>query len=135
MAQRRKASRWCQKVKRVALVAVRDHFQCLYCGADLSDAAPFDVTLDHLEPRLLDDAGKPRVKRCADGRPINDPSNLVTACRACNCSRGTRPWREFAPGGSQSRIERQTRLPLNYELARALITDQLAALVADVEVR
>lgn len=131
---RRKNSRWCQRRKRVGIY-LRDGFTCLYCGTDLRDAAPATLTLDHLEPRLLDDAGKPRVRRCADGRPINDATNLVTACRPCNCSRGAKPWREFAPGGAILRIERAVAQPINHALARALCDGSIDALVADVETR
>lgn len=134
MAMRRPSTRWCQKDKRTALY-IRDQFTCLYCGVDLRDADPQDITLDHLEPRMLGEDGRPRVKVTADGRPINDASNLVTACRACNCSRGCRPWREFAPGGAQIRIVAQVARPVNYALARALISGSIDRLTADVETR
>jgi len=131
---RRPNSRWCQKDKRVA-VYIRDGFQCLYCGLDLRQADPRDITLDHLEPRMLDDQGKPRVKKMANGLSINDVTNIVTACRACNCSRGCRSWRDFAPGGAQIRILHQIQQPTNYALARSLISGRQADLVADVETR
>lgn len=125
-------ARWCQKDKRTALY-IRDKFQCLYCGRDLSNADPSEITLDHLEPRMLDINGRPRVRRTILGLPINDVTNLVTACRACNCSRGCRNWRDFAPGGAQIRIIEQIQKPVNYALARSLISGKQADLVADVE--
>jgi hypothetical protein len=134
MASRPRKSRWCAKDKRIAIY-IRDQFTCLYCGTDLRDADPKDITLDHLEPRMMDSDNRPRVKTTQDGRPINDVTNLVTACRACNCSRGCRPWREFAPGGAQIRIEIQVARPANYALARALISDQASDLTTDVETR
>ena len=130
-------TRWCSRAKRNATYA-RDSYTCLVCGADLLNGinpktglryTPSDITLDHLEPRL---GGK--VKRCADGRSINDPTNLITCCRSCNCSRKDRPWREFCPGGAIARIEAQVKVPLNMALAQALLANQ-AALVADVETR
>lgn len=53
-----------------AMVFVRDGFKCVYCGATSA------LTIDHVVP-----------VSCG-GR--NDPSNLVTACRPCNSSKGAR---------------------------------------------
>lgn len=102
-------SNWIRKARRLAIY-LRDGFSCAYCGRDLRGADPREVTLDHLVPR------------CEGGS--NHESNLVTACRSCNCSRKDRPWREFAPGGAAERIEALVALALNTELARALIEGQ-----------
>jgi hypothetical protein len=98
--------RWIRPEKRLAIY-IRDGFRCLYCGTDLRDASPADVTLDHL---VAKDAGG-----------SNEADNLVTACRRCNCSRGSRVWTEFAPGGAHDRITATIARPLNIELARAII--------------
>ena len=63
-------------------IYLRDGFHCVYCQKDLHGAKPMDVTLDHLRP---DSKGG-----------CNSPTNLVTACRACNCNRQDMPWRKFA---------------------------------------
>ena len=99
-------SSWIRKDKRLAIY-IRDSFQCAYCGRDLRYAAPAEVTLDHLVPRV------------AGGS--NEATNLITACRACNSSRQEKPWVDFAPGGARDRIETLRSQPLNMELARALI--------------
>ncbi len=101
--------RWIRVEKRLAIY-VRDGFACAYCGTSLRNAAPADVTLDHLLPRS------------AGG--TNDATNLVTACRSCNSSRQDRPWVDFATGGARDRIEQLRHAPLNMALARALIEDR-----------
>lgn len=60
-------------------IYLRDRFCCVYCCEDLHGAHPTDITLDHVHAQ-------------ADGGS-NNPANLVTACRACNCSRQTNPKR------------------------------------------
>ena len=64
-------------------IKLRDEFLCLYCGADLSDAAFNEVTVDHL---------KAQTKRGTH----NKSNNVITACRSCNCSRQDKPWQPFA---------------------------------------
>lgn len=100
------AGRWIRAEKRAALY-LRDRFACVYCGRDLRHAAPADVTLDHLLPRS------------AGG--TNEAVNLVTCCRTCNSSRGSKPWLDYASGGARDRIEQLRHEPLNLDLARALI--------------
>lgn len=102
-------SKWIRPEKRLAIY-IRDGFECAYCGTDLRDAAPASVTLDHLTPRSLGGA--------------NDATNLVTACRACNSSRGARALEDFAPGGALVRIAKLIAQPLNVTLARAIIEDR-----------
>jgi len=97
---------WIRRERRLALY-IRDSFRCLYCGSDLRHAAPADITLDHLLPRS------------AGGN--NEATNLVTACRSCNSSRGAKPWADYASGGARDRIEQLRNEPLNMALARALI--------------
>lgn len=61
---------WIRRDKRLA-VYLRDGEACLWCGSTIEDGA--ELTLDHLVP-------------CELGGD-NGESNLVTACRHCNCSR------------------------------------------------
>lgn len=102
--------RWIRAERRLALY-LRDGLACVYCGLDLRDAAPADVTLDHLLPRS------------AGG--TNDATNLVTACRSCNSARGARPWVNYATGGARDRIEQLRNSPLNMALAKAIIEDRV----------
>lgn len=107
--------RWIRSEKRLALY-IRDGFACVYCGLDLRGAAPADVTLDHLLPRS------------AGGK--NDATNLVTACKRCNSSRGDQPWVDYATGGARDRIEQLRHRVLNIPLAKALI----AGTAGDLEI-
>lgn len=52
----------------------RDGFRCVYCGEVFPGT---ELTLDHVEPRM----------RGGD----RSGGNLVTACRACNTRKGSRP--------------------------------------------
>lgn len=113
-------SHWIRPEKRLAIY-VRDGFACAYCGDSLRDAAPADVTLDHLLPRA------------AGGK--NAATNLVTACRACNSSRKDRPWLDYATGGAQDRIEQLRHRPLNMDLARSILSGEIAAQTAAAETR
>jgi len=102
--------KWIRADLRLAIY-LRDHFECCYCGKDLHGADPGDLHLDHLI--------------CRSEGGSNAPHNLITACRRCNCQRGNKPWREYAPGGSVHRIERNRRRKINrYRiLAKSLIED------------
>lgn len=90
-------------------VYLRDDFRCIYCLRDLRDAAPFDVSLDHL---VLHSKGG-----------SNAAANMVCACRACNCSRGDQPVSRFAGPETVKHIRRNTRRSIaKYrEMAKALI--------------
>jgi hypothetical protein len=110
--------KWIRPERRLAIL-VRDGFTCMYCGRNLKDAPPAEVTLDHLVP-------------CSKGG-TNQSDNLVCACRSCNSSRGSRDLSDFAPGGALDRIAVQRYLPVNLELAKAILSDRIAELVADVE--
>ncbi len=105
---------WIRTEKRLAIY-LRDRFHCMYCGRDLHDARPADITLDHLECRM--NGGH------------NHETNLVTSCRCCNCSRADKAWTAFASVPVVRRIERQRRLNLaSYlVLARDLIAQKRAA--------
>lgn len=57
-----------------AQIARRDGDRCVYCGATAEESGAH-LHLDHVQPRSL--GGE------------DSASNLVTACRACNCARKT----------------------------------------------
>lgn len=116
-------SNWITKERRLAIY-IRDEFTCCYCGANLKNAKPENITLDHLVPR------NPLV---AHGNGGNESTNLVTACRSCNSSRQDRPWLDYATGGARDRIETRRYQPVNIELAKSLISGKIATLTADVE--
>jgi 5-methylcytosine-specific restriction endonuclease McrA len=101
-----RSSKWIRREKRFAIY-LRDRFACLYCGADLRDAKPGQVGLDHLIPQ------------CRGGS--NEAANLVTACRTCNSGRQARPWRRYATPGAVQRIQRHIRRALNLDLAKAIL--------------
>jgi 5-methylcytosine-specific restriction endonuclease McrA len=104
-------SKWIRADKRLAIY-LRDSFRCVYCCCDMHDAAPCDVTLDHVIPR-------------ADGGS-NDASNLITACRACNSSRQDTPLARFCGPETRKDIKRLTSRKLDryLVLARALIAGE-----------
>lgn len=99
-------SKWIRPERRLALY-IRDEFTCCYCGRNLKNAAPEEVTLDHLVPRHFDGG--------------NENENLITACRSCNSSRQDRPWIDYATGGARDRIAQRRNEPVNVALAKALI--------------
>ena len=88
---------WIRADKRLAIY-LRDRFTCLYCCRDLHDADPADITLDHVRCR-------------ADGGD-NSELNLITACRACNCSRQDKPLSRFAGPETRAHIRRNLRRSL-----------------------
>jgi len=71
---------WIRTEKRFAIYR-RDRFHCVYCGADLFDAPGQDITLDHVTPRELGGT--------------NHETNLVTACRSCNCAKQDKTLRQW----------------------------------------
>lgn len=109
---------WIRTEKRLALY-IRHSFTCAYCGKDLRHAEPAELTLDHLVPRQ------------AGGS--NHHTNLILACRSCNSSRQAKPWIDYATGGARDRIEQLRHEEPNVELAKAILSGEQAALVADVE--
>lgn len=102
---------WIRAEKRLAIY-LRDRMTCIYCLKDLHDADPRDITLDH-------------IKCQADGGG-NHESNLVTACRSCNCSRQDKPLSRFAGPETRAQIRRNTRRVLKpyLKLAKALISGE-----------
>lgn len=69
---------WIRQAKRLAIY-LRDGAACAYCGDGIDDGAV--LTLDHLRPHVRGGG--------------NDATNLVTACKRCNDSRGARPLKQF----------------------------------------
>lgn len=100
---------WIRPEKRLAIY-LRDCFTCLYCGRDLHDATPTELSLDHLTPQ-------------SQGGSHHE-SNLVTACFTCNSRRQDRPWTNFAPAGAHQRIRNAIRRTLNLALAKAIRAGQ-----------
>lgn len=70
---------WIRQEKRLAIY-LRDGCACAWCGAKVEDGT--QLTLDHLVPH------------CKGGS--NDETNLVTACKHCNDSRGARGVTKFS---------------------------------------
>jgi 5-methylcytosine-specific restriction endonuclease McrA len=94
-------------------IYLRDEFHCVYCGKNLHRAKQEDVTLDHLTP---DSKGG-----------SNEPKNLVTACRRCNCSRQDKPWRQYATGGAVQHIQKVVRRQIRgyRDLAKAILEGKI----------
>jgi hypothetical protein len=91
-------------------IYLRDRFSCLYCLADLHDVAPSDITLDHIVPQ-------------ASGGS-NDSTNLVTACRSCNCSRQDKTLARFCGPGARAHVRRNLKRSIKKyrTLANAIIS-------------
>jgi 5-methylcytosine-specific restriction endonuclease McrA len=103
--------RWIRPDARLSIY-LRDGFRCLLCTTDLTNADPRDITLDHVKPKV--DGGS------------NDPSNLYTCCRSCNCSRQDLPLSRFAGPEARKHIARNCKRSMaRYrKLARALISGE-----------
>lgn len=99
-------SKWITKERRLAIY-MRDNFVCAYCGEDLRKHDRRNIGLDHLTPRYSGGS--------------NDSSNLVTVCKACNSSRGTKDFKEYATGGALLRIEANIAKEVNVALAKSII--------------
>ena len=101
-------------------VYLRDDFRCLYCLADLRDADPRDITLDHLTPHSKGGS--------------NEAGNLICACRSCNCSRGDQPVSRFASPEARKHIARnKARKIRRYrDMAKALIDGETGEAVEPV---
>ena len=93
-------------------VYLRDSFRCVYCCSDLHGAHPTDITLDHV--------------RCDSDGGSNEPSNLVTACRSCNCSRQDKPLARFAGPETRADIRRLTRRSITKfrRMAKAILAGE-----------
>jgi 5-methylcytosine-specific restriction endonuclease McrA len=105
---------WIRKKKRLA-INLRDGMRCLYCCKDLHGADPRDITLDHLVCKI--DGGS------------NHESNLVTACRACNCARQDKPIARFCGPETRADIKRVTsrKLTSYLKLAQAYLDGKVGA--------
>ena len=93
-------------------IYLRDRFTCVYCLADLHGAHPSDITLDHVQAQ-------------ADGGS-NASTNLVTACRGCNCSRQDKPLARFAGRETREHVRRNTRRAIGAyrQLAKAILAGE-----------
>lgn len=110
--QHQASGQWIRTDKRLAIY-LRDRFTCLYCLRDLHDADPTDITLDHV--------------KCQSDGGTNHESNLVTACRSCNCSRQDKPLSRFAGKETIAHIRRNCRRSLKptRKLAKAILAGEL----------
>lgn len=108
-------SKWIRPEKRLAIY-LRDGMACCYCGAGIEDEGNL-LTLDHLTPHSLGGS--------------NRESNLITSCRRCNSSRGSRDITAFVRATADylganatdilDKITRNTETPLNVKEARDII--------------
>ena len=119
-ATRREAwqgSKWIRPTTRLAIY-LRDGLACIYCGDGIEDGAT--LSLDHVHPQSK--GGSDRA------------TNLVTACRTCNSSRGSRPVAEFAVSVAEYRnhdltadeITRRVRCSTRRRLPRAEAREMIA---------
>jgi len=116
-----KGSGWITRKRRLAIY-LRDGFRCVYCQADLTQANPREVTLDHVKPRC--NGGSHKAK------------NLITACLSCNSARQHMGLRMFvfafqsryAGRKCMARIERlrHTKLDTYLPLAHDIISGNRA---------
>lgn len=91
-------------------VCLRAHFICCYCGADLHEAQPREITIEHL------------IARSQGGS--DEYTNLTICCVYCNSKRSdSMAWDVYAPGGAIERIKAQVVKPIDsyIALAKALI--------------
>ena len=77
-------------------IYLRDNMSCLYCDRDLTEERE-QLSLDHLKPQS------------SRTETDNKPSNLVTACRTCNISKGKKRWRQFATTEAIARVVKHRR--------------------------
>lgn len=105
------SGQWIRADKRLAIY-LRDRFTCIYCLQDLHGASPMDITLDHIQ--------------CQSDGGNNGESNLITACRSCNCSRQDKPLNRFASVETRKHIRRNTarKLAPYRVLAKAIISGE-----------
>jgi 5-methylcytosine-specific restriction endonuclease McrA len=107
-ANYKNGGKWITAHKRLA-IHLRDGMECIYCGCDLHNCKPKEMTLDHL--------------KCKEVGGSNHESNLITACRSCNSSRQDMPLHRFADAKTRKAIVKNTRKPLApyITLAKAMI--------------
>jgi 5-methylcytosine-specific restriction endonuclease McrA len=70
--------KWIRPEKRRAIY-VRDGLGCVYCGKHIDDG--IELTLDHVIP--------------TEYGGNNEAGNLVTCCKICNSSKGSKSTRQF----------------------------------------
>lgn len=99
-------AKWCRPERRLSLY-IRDRFECQCCGRDLRKAKSEEMGLDHLIPRVRGGCN------CA--------SNLMTICKPCNASRGSKSWTQFYPAGAILRVRRQQRRIPNIAQAKSIL--------------
>ena len=114
--------RWCRSERRLALY-LRDGLACVWCGSTIESGAT--LTLDHIIPYAAGGG--------TWGNGGNENSNLLTACRRCNSSRGRRTIEDFAqsvagyvnhgvrPDAILAHIEMTRRRAVDVKAAKALI--------------
>ena len=115
--QRWQGHNWARPSTRLAIY-LRDGLACSWCGATVEDGAV--LQLDHVVP-------------AAQGGS-NHPTNLVTSCRRCNTSRGTRSVPAFAGavaeylnhGVTPDEISRHVHATRRRRLPRAEAREMLA---------
>ena len=109
--RKRPSGQWIRSDLRLAIY-LRDGMHCVYCGRDLHGAEPTEITLDHVRPWSLGGS--------------NEPRNLVTACRRCNCSRGARRLNEYADDHTRKAVRRQTARKIDKyrRLAKSIIAGE-----------
>ena len=112
------SSAWIRPARRLALY-IRDGFRCLYCHQDLRNAAPADLTLDHLLSKSEHAALSDETRQ--EFGSVHDSHNLVLACRSCNSARQDKPWTTFASLDAQARILAARVQPVKVALAKAII--------------
>lgn len=115
--------KWIRPDKRLAIY-LRDQFTCVYCNANLANQPARLRSLDHVIPVV--DGG------------TNEHTNLVTACKKCNDSKGAKSGFLFislqydnTPEGlalviiALSRVNTAIASPINRTLAKQIIAGTL----------
>lgn len=116
------SGQWIRTDARLAIY-LRDRFTCLSCCRDLHDADPTDITLDHIVPRSSGGG--------------NEPANLFTSCRSCNCSRQDKPLSRVLGPEARAHVRRNARRALKpyRTLAKAILSGAIDRAAALTEVR
>lgn len=100
--------KWIRPEKRHAIYE-RDHFACVYCGKSIFDHEGLTLTLDHVRPQELGGT--------------NDATNLVTACKTCNSTKGRKSMSGFlaflerqgiSSDGVARRVKNATKRKIKY---------------------
>lgn len=107
----RPKGQWIRADLRLAIY-LRDEFRCVYCGRNLHHVEPFEITLDHIKSWISGGS--------------NSPTNLVTSCRSCNCSRQDKPLSKYADEHTRKAVYRQSRRKIDKyrRLAKSIINGE-----------